>query len=57
MTKARSVSDIHLKLCIDGKGGFLKVCLSIESTELGNEQSSKGAKYDDGVAVNKFKDS
>ena len=52
----RDVSDVHLKLGIDGGGGFLKICLSIQSTDFDSEHSGKRAKYDKGVAAHDFKD-
>lgn len=53
----RDVLDVHLKIGIDGGGGFLKKCLSVQSNELQFECSGKRAKYDEGIAARKFKDS
>lgn len=57
LAKKRSVSNFHLKFGIDGGGGFLKVCLSIQSnnSHLSNEKHRQ--KYEDGICAKKFKDS
>lgn len=58
----RDVSDCHLKFGIDGGGGSLKVCLSIQSLDITNnvkstENEKKRQKYSDGVGYTDFKDS
>ncbi|CAH0555135.1 unnamed protein product [Brassicogethes aeneus] len=53
----RSLSQYHLKFGIDGGGGFLKICLSIQST-VENEDSRKcKQKFEDGICAKRFKDS
>ncbi|KAJ8666312.1 hypothetical protein QAD02_007974 [Eretmocerus hayati] len=55
----RRCGQVHIKIAIDGGGGFLKICLTILSdqivdatySELGSRQ-----KYDDGVAAKKFRE-
>ena len=58
--KKRDVSDVHLKFGIDGGGGFLKVCLSIQhigTEEVSVEGKNKRRKLQEGIANKKFKDS
>lgn len=55
--KTRSLSTFHLKFGIDGGGGFLKVCLSIQSTIENQEHYQRRQKFDDGISVKRFKDS
>ena len=57
---SRQVNDqVHLKFGIDGGGGFLKICLSIQLlNENGIENNSrKRQTYDEGVTAKKMKDS
>ena len=51
MKNKRDVLDVHLKIGIDGGGGFLKICLSVQSNELQFECRGKRAKYDEGIAA------
>lgn len=53
----RGVSDAHLKLGLDGGGGFLKLCLSIQSEDQPESADRKRQKFEDGVAAKRFKDS
>lgn len=54
----REIGNHHLKVGIDGGGGFLKVCLSIQALQDKTDQKeSKRQKYDDGVCAKTFKDS
>lgn len=58
MKEKRSISDVHLKLGIDGGGGFLKVCLSVQASIIDNTSSErKRTRYIDGISIKKFKDS
>lgn len=56
----RGLQEVDLKIGLDGGGGFLKICLSIQSRFEGadNNPHFKGARqhYHDGVHANKFKD-
>ncbi|CAH1113805.1 unnamed protein product [Psylliodes chrysocephalus] len=53
----REIGNHHLKFGIDGGGGFLKVCLSIQALQDGNDQKElKRQKYNDGVCAQTFKD-
>lgn len=52
----RGVSECHLKLGIDGGGGFLKICLSLQSTDEVISTNYR-SKYCDGIAAKRFKDS
>lgn len=45
------VTDTHLKFGNDGGGGFLKVCLSIQSTENDPESNPKRRKYADSTVT------
>lgn len=53
----RKLNEVLLKFGIDGGGGFLKVCLSVQSVNLEEDVQKKRQKYGDGIAANKFKDS
>lgn len=62
----RNIRNTRLQFGIDGGGGSLKICMSIQSTEDELEYVSedefelnrkKRQKYDNGVAANVFKDS
>lgn len=54
----RRVSEVHLKLGIDGGGGFLKICLSVQTTsDVNMVCKTERSKYDEGVAAKRFKDS
>lgn len=53
----RLVNRVHLKLGIDGGGGSLKICLSIQSLEDNNaEPKHSRQKYEDGAAAKRFLD-
>ena len=52
----KGVANAHLKFGIYGGGGFLKICLSIQSLEK-NESDNKRKTYSEGIAPKKFKDS
>lgn len=61
ITTQRNVSgNVHLKIGIDGGGGFLKICVSILSeqseSDTSNSQNNR-KKYIEGVAAKKFKES
>lgn len=50
-----SEKPIHLKLGIDGGGGFLKICLSIQTKNDSEDHSeSKRRKYKDGISAKKL---
>ncbi|CAH0562788.1 unnamed protein product [Brassicogethes aeneus] len=56
----RQNSDVHLKFGIDGGGGFLKSCLSLQSTsqiEADINRKSHRQFYKEGISSKKFKDS
>lgn len=53
--EARNLNDPHLKFGIDGGGGFLKVCLSVQTPDPVVRDLRQ--KYVEGVAAKKFKDS
>lgn len=54
----RQITEGHLKLGIDGGGGFLKICLSVQIISNNPESEAKRTKYKDGiVAAKTFKDS
>lgn len=55
----RKLNEVHLKFGIDGGGGFLKICLSIQSVGLEEEEEvqKKRQKYEDGIAAKRFKES
>lgn len=53
----RGVSFVHLKFGIDGKGGSLKLTLSIQSTSNDSMTDSSRQKYNDGIVSKKFLDS
>lgn len=55
----RQLEQVHLKFGIDGGGGFLKVCLSVQSIDKSNCESEIPLRqsYNQGVAAKKFKDS
>ena len=53
---ARNVSEVDLKFGIDGGGKFLKVCLSVMSTENCAQIDKKRQKYNDETATNSFRD-
>lgn len=55
----RQKKEVHLKIGVDGGGGFLKICLSIQC--VGHDDSQQHTervrqKYDDGPAAKKFRD-
>lgn len=52
----REVSNPFFKLGIDGGGGFLKICLSVQ-TSSNESNNSKRSTYDEGIAAKRFKDS
>jgi hypothetical protein len=52
----RQSSEVHLKFGIDGGGGFLKICLSIQSTNNNEKSGSCRQKYEEGIAAKRFKD-
>lgn len=54
--KKRECERPHLKIGIDGGGGFLKITLSIQDMERRTENKSRQC-YEDGVAAKRFKDS
>ena len=54
--EVREVSESLLKIGIDGGGGFLKICLSVQSTENAKPET-KRSRYEDGIASKRFKDS
>lgn len=56
----RQVTDVHLKFGIDGAGGFLKLCLSIQSIDDDDDNSlidSGRRKYKDVAISTEFQDS
>lgn len=53
----REVSDVHLKFGIDGGGGFLKISLSVQSTNENHERTGCRQTYDQGILAKRFKDS
>jgi hypothetical protein len=55
----RQLEQVHLKFGIDGGGGFLKICLSVQSTDKSIYESDIPLRqsYNQGVAAKKFKDS
>lgn len=56
----REVDEVHLKIGIDSGGGFIKVCLSIQSStiiESDIESIKCRQKYSDGPVAKNFKDS
>lgn len=58
VTHKRDVVDPRFKIGLDGGGGFLKLCLSIQSAD--NDpvvRRSSRQKYSDGVASKRFRDS
>lgn len=60
--KQRKITNkVHIKIGIDGGGGFLKICASILSEKSEpdtiNVQKSCRSKYTEGVAAKKFKES
>lgn len=61
ITESRNIKSNHLKFGIDGGGGFLKVCLSIQSTIENslNETLKKSTRqsYKDGIAAKKLQNS
>lgn len=52
----RYVTNPVLKLGIDGGGGFLKICLLIQ-TQTNEIKQSKRSTYNEGISAKKFKDS
>lgn len=52
----RNVSAVHLKFGIDGGVGFLKVNLSIQSTQYESTSDRHRQKYEDGAASKQFLD-
>lgn len=57
MTKKLNVSDFHLKFGIDGGGGFLKICLSIQTNVNQSHNKNLRQKNEYGIYAKKFKDS
>lgn len=53
----REVFGTHLKFGIDGGGGFLKFCLSVQSLEEDSPTHSKRRKYTDDTPSKRFRDS
>lgn len=57
--KARNIADVYYKIGIDGGGGFLKICLSIQSsmhTANNDNIIIKRRKFKDGIGQNSFKE-
>lgn len=50
-------SETHLKFGVDGGGGSLKICLSIQSTNNDYVTDSKRRKYTDNIVSKQFRDS
>lgn len=59
--ESRNIDEKHLKFGIDGGGGFLKVCLSIQSDTdydlIENEKKCIRQSYSDGIRAKKSKNS
>lgn len=53
----RQVRNPHLKIGFDSGGGFLKICISIQSTEEDAQHTITRQRYTDGVNAKRFKDS
>lgn len=52
-----SATETHLKFGMDGGGGFLKICLSVQSTERDTSSDYKRRKYFDGIFSKRFRHS
>lgn len=57
INEQRQSSNSHLKLGIDGGGGFLKICLSVQSKNNTETQETNRSTFAEGVAAKKFQDS
>ena len=53
----RSEDDVHLKVGVDGGGGFLKICLSVQKRISTLESDDSDAESDTAQSKDKFKDS
>lgn len=61
VSQKRNAEAAHMKIGMDGGGGFFKICLSLQdaddSCEVSTDKSRQVQSYADGVAAKKFKTS